>query len=304
MDYLPNEIFVFIIHLTKPSEWFNLRRVNKHFQIIIESVIKRYPLMRDKLSLSKVMPQVDNYDILKTKFNKDSIEEDIITTLVQKCDYEMLALVADKRTILYNAIKMGQIDVIKWINIKSNAACYCAVTFKQLNVLKWLFDHDYPQCHDLLNASLKYKSVDIFQWLLGQKDHLGKVYDYDMIRDYKLLYYVSPYHAKNAYEKGYFELNDEFIYNIFISGDIKIVRWFVQEFCTKFHIVGKFNNNELTDDEWLIEYHKYNDYCKNGINVLGFALRYLNFSLVLQCLKAGIKTGDIDMRHWIARNMS
>lgn len=75
MVYLPNEIFVFIVHCVKPSEWFNLRRVNKHFMIIIESITERYPLMRDKLALAKAMPSVDEIGITKNIFSEYLIEK-------------------------------------------------------------------------------------------------------------------------------------------------------------------------------------------------------------------------------------
>lgn len=199
----------------------------------------------------------------------------MISVLVQKCDYDILIFVANNQTILHGAIKIGQLDVIKWINTKSNFACYYAVASKQLKVLKWLFDNDYTRCHDLLNVSLTVGSIDIFQWLL--------VYDYNMVHDYRLLCCVSPYHAKDAYEKGYSVLNDRFISDVLMNGDIKFVRWFVQKFCARFHsIVGKFHIDEHSDGEWLNEYHKYNKFRKSEFNILIQTLKYQNFDIAIQ----------------------
>lgn len=294
MDYFPNEILVFIFHFIKPHKWFRLRRVNHQFQIIIESMMNRYPLLMDKLMLSKITPQLDITDTIKTRFRKDLLTKNVISVLVQKCNYNMLTCFNDKQVILHEAIKLGNLEMVKWANTKSKMACYYAIKFNQFDILKWLFNNGYERCHDLLNLSLYAKDADIFQWLLGQKNHAGKVYNYDMVRNYHLLCRVNPYFIKDAYEKGFcYPEYGNFIMDVYSNADLKFIRWFVQTFNGNFNFIP----SDLTDDEWLLEYEKYR-HRYNGNNILDNVLSNENLDIVLKYLEANIHPSNQTVSSW------
>lgn len=294
MNYLPNEIFVFIFHFIKPHKWFHLRRVNKQFMIIIESMMNRYPLMRDKLILSKINPPLDITDTIKTKFRKDLLTKNVISVLIQNCNYDMLSCVKNKQIILHEAIKLGNLEIIKWVNTKSKMACYYAVKSKRLDILEWLFNNGYERCHDLLNLSIYVEDANIFKWLLGKKNHSGKIYNYDMVRDFHLLCRIDPYCIKDAHEKGYCHLNyNAFILDVFKNADLKFIRWFVETFNENFGFIP----SDFTDDKWLIEYENWR-HLYSGNNIIDNVLIHENLDVVINYLRTNIKPGSETALHW------